>query len=93
MAEKIGVGLIGTGRRGYELAVCMARLRDRIDLEVRALNNRTPIRAEEARKAINDLYNEHGGAPEIALHDRYEDLISDIEQAFAKVSPSVELVH
>jgi predicted dehydrogenase len=81
--SKIGVGLIGTGRRGYELAVCMARLRGQIDLEVRALNNRTPVRMEEARKAISKAYGEHGTVPEMSLHGSYDGLISD---------PSVGLV-
>lgn len=84
--SKIGVGLIGTGRRGYELAVCMARLRDKIDLEVRALNNRTPVRMEEARKAIAKVYGEHGSVPEMSLYGSYEELIADPEVALVMVN-------
>ena len=77
MSNKTGVGLIGTGRRGYELAVCMARLRDEIDLEVRALNNRTPVRMQEARNRIEELYASGGTVPAIRLYEGYEELIAD----------------
>ncbi len=80
---KIGVGLIGTGRRAYELALCIARLRDRIDLEVRALHNRTPVRMEEAKKGIADSYRSAAEVPEMKLYEKYEDLIAD---------PAVDLV-
>jgi predicted dehydrogenase len=83
MNKKTGVGLVGTGRRGYELAVCMANLQDKIDLEVRALNNRTPIRMEEAKVKIGEQYAKAGKVPEIKLYDNYEKLIHD---------PEVELV-
>jgi predicted dehydrogenase len=81
--KKRGVGIIGTGRRGYDLGMCIIDLTDRVDLEVRALNNRTMVRAEEAREAFLSKYTEKGITPEITLHERYEDLIDD---------PAVELI-
>jgi predicted dehydrogenase len=79
MRQKIGVGLIGTGRRGYEIAACIARLRDKTDLEIRALNNRTLIRMEDARQGIADIYRQSGRVPPIRLYEKYEDLIADSE--------------
>jgi predicted dehydrogenase len=83
MNKKIGVGIIGTGRRGYELGVCMAKLRSQIDLVVRALNNRTPIRMLETQQSLSALYGESGGVPSMALYEHYEDLVAD---------PNVELI-
>ena len=83
MSTKIGVGIIGTGRRGYELAVCMAKLRSQIDLEVRALNNRTFVRTQETQQSLKALYGESGSVPSIKLHGCYADLIAD---------PNVELI-
>jgi predicted dehydrogenase len=83
MSKKIGVGIIGTGRRGYELAVCMAKLRSRIDLEVRGLNNRTSARMHETKQSLGVIYGESGGTPSIALYEHYEDLIAD---------PNIELI-
>ena len=49
MAQQMkGVGIIGTGRRGYDLGMCIIDLKDKTGLEIRALNNRTRIRMEEA---------------------------------------------
>jgi predicted dehydrogenase len=81
--NKIGVGIIGTGRRGYDLGMCIIELSDRTDLEIRALNNRTRVRMEEAREAFLSKYSEKGISPEINLYDDYEDLVRD---------PAVELI-
>jgi predicted dehydrogenase len=83
MAERLGVGLIGVGRRGYDLAMCVARLRDQIDLEVAALFNRTRSRAERAREDLRTQYHGSGEAPEIRIHESYQELIDD---------PTVDLV-
>jgi predicted dehydrogenase len=77
--EKTGVGIIGTGRRGYDLGLCIIDLIDSTSLEIRALNNRTRIRMEEAREAFLSKYAEHGLAPEIKLCDSYVDLVQDPE--------------
>ncbi len=75
--EKTGVGIIGTGRRGYDLGMCIIDLSDRTKLEIRALNNRTRVRMEEARDAFLSKYAEKGGSPEINLYENYEDLVRD----------------
>ncbi len=81
--EKTGVGIIGTGRRGYDLGICIIELSDRTGLEIRALNNRTRVRMEEARDAFVSKYEERGIASDIKLYDRYEDLVDD---------PAVQLI-
>jgi predicted dehydrogenase len=83
MRRKIGVGLIGTGRRGSELAACIAGLRDEAGLEIRALSSRTFARMEETRRRIADIYGAPEQAPQIRMYERYEELITD---------PEVELV-
>jgi predicted dehydrogenase len=81
---RIGVGIIGTGRRGYELGTCIIDLYDRIGMEIRALCNRTRVRMEEAGRSFIERYErQHGEKPSISLYDGYEDLIDD---------PAVELV-
>ncbi len=66
-----------------KIAICIARLRDRIDLEVRALHNRTPVRMEEAKKGIVDSYRSADEVPEMQPYEKYADLIAD---------PAVDLV-
>jgi predicted dehydrogenase len=78
MAGKIGVGIIGTGRRGYSLAECIVNEREHIDLEIRALCNRTPIRMRKAKEQLEERYRETGGTvPVINLYENYKDLIAD----------------
>lgn len=75
---RIGVGIIGTGRRGYELGTCVIDLYDSTDLEIRALCNRTRVRMDEARASFVSKYREqHGVSPSISQYERYEDLITD----------------
>jgi predicted dehydrogenase len=50
--NKIGVGIIGTGRRGYSLGMCIAELSEATDLEIRALCNRTRVRMKETQIAL-----------------------------------------
>jgi predicted dehydrogenase len=75
--DKTGVGIIGTGRRGYDLGMCIIDLIDSTSLEIRALNNRTRIRAEEARDAFLSKYGKHGLSPEIKLYENHADLVRD----------------
>ncbi len=75
--EKTGVGIIGTGRRGYDLGMCIIDLTDSTCLEIRALNNRTRIRMEEVRDAFLSKYADRGLAPEIKLYESYMELIQD----------------
>jgi predicted dehydrogenase len=82
-SAKRGVGIIGTGRRGYDLGMCIIDLMDETDLEIRALCNRTRVRMEEAGDAFSSAYREKGASPRITLHNRYGDLIDD---------PDVELI-
>jgi predicted dehydrogenase len=81
--KKSGVGIIGTGRRGYDLGMCVIDLSDMTNLEISALNNRTRIRMEEARDAFVSKYNDDGMSPEINLYENYRDLVRD---------PAVELI-
>ena len=81
--EKMGVGIIGTGRRGYDLGMCIIDLSDKVGFEIRALNNRTKVRMEEAREAFLSKYEKKGISPDIKLYERYEDLVDD---------PAVQLV-
>lgn len=77
MSGRIGVGIIGVGRRAYDLAQCMARLRDEISIEVRALHNRTRSRAERVRDELSKSYGASGAVPDIRVHDSQEDLVAD----------------
>ncbi len=75
---KIGVGIIGTGRRGYELGLCIIDLYKKTDLEIRALCNRTRSRMEEAHSSIMTRYRkQHGVSPSISLFEKHGDLIRD----------------
>jgi len=74
---KVGVGIIGTGRRGYALGMTIVELLKETDLEIRALCNRTEKRMEEAKKSIEKKYNDSGTSPSISLYHNYEDLIRD----------------
>ena len=86
--KRKGVGIIGTGRRGYDLGVCIIDLHDKIDIEIKALNNRTRIRMEEARDAFQSKYKAKGIEADIQLHERYEDLVDDPDvQLIIIVSP------
>jgi predicted dehydrogenase len=76
--NRLGVGIIGTGRRGYELGSCVVDLYRETNLELRALCNRTKVRMEEAKASLLSRYEKHQGvSPLISLHDTYEDLIGD----------------
>lgn len=77
MSGRIGVGIIGVGRRAYDLAQCIARLRDEISIEVRALHNRTRSRAERVRDELSKSYGASGAVPDIRVHDSQEDLVAD----------------
>lgn len=81
--EKKGVGIIGTGRRGFDLGMCIIDLSEKTALEIRALNNRTHIRMEEARAVFLSKYAAKGAYPEIKLYESFEDLVDD---------PSVKLI-
>ena len=76
--RRIGVGIIGTGRRGFELSTCIVDLFKSTNLGVRALCNRTRIRMETAKDELLARYREqHDVLPEIALYEKYEDLVAD----------------
>jgi predicted dehydrogenase len=75
--NKIGVGIIGTGRRGYSLGMCIAELSEATDLEIRALCNRTRVRMKETQTALVEKYKQKNHFPSIALYEKYEDLIAD----------------
>jgi len=81
--EKRGVGIIGTGRRGHDLGMCIIDLIEKTDLEIRALCNRTRVRMEEACEAFLSAYREKGISPEINLYEHHPDLIDD---------PNVQLI-
>jgi len=83
MAQTLGVGLIGVGRRGYDLAMCIARLQQDIDLQVVSLFNRTRSRAERARDELVQLYQSGGIDPTIKVWDQYDEVVND---------PNVDLV-
>ena len=80
---KKGVGIIGTGRRGYDLGMCIIDLSEKTELEIRALNNRTRVRMDEARDAFLSKYAEKGTSPDIKLYENYGDLVDD---------PAVQLI-
>ena len=76
--DRIGVGIIGTGRRGFELGTCITDLYNTTDLEIRALCNRTRVRMEAAKASFLSKYQEqHSVSPQMALYERYDDLIAD----------------
>lgn len=77
MGKKIGVGLIGVGRRGYDLAECILRQRDQVGLELRALYNRSRVRAERARERLLSHFGESESAPEITIYDEYQSVVDD----------------
>ncbi|HUZ18229.1 MAG TPA: Gfo/Idh/MocA family oxidoreductase [Spirochaetia bacterium] len=77
MSGKIGVGIIGVGRRGYDLAECLVRLRDTVDLELRGLCNRTIIRAKRAKEDLTQLFSPAGSAPDIRVFADFARLIDD----------------
>jgi len=81
--KRIGVGIIGTGRRGYLLGICIVELTNKTNLEIKALCNRTYIRMEEAKRGLVARYRQLNINPSIALYTNYEDLIQD---------PSVDLI-
>ena len=82
--SRIGVGILGTGRRGYELGTCIIDLYDKTDLEIRALCNRTRVRMEEAETSfLSKYWEQHDVSPSIALYDKHDDLIND---------PNVDLI-
>jgi predicted dehydrogenase len=79
-SKRIGVGIIGTGRRGFELGTCIIDLYGTTNLEIRALCSRTDVRMKEAKSSFLSRYRErHGAAPSIALYERHDDLIADPE--------------
>jgi predicted dehydrogenase len=87
-SEKRGVGIIGTGRRGYDLGRCIIDLIDETDLEIRALCNRTRARMEEVEQAFASAYREKGASPAIRMYEQYGDLIDDPDvQLIIIVSP------
>ena len=86
--KRVGVGIVGTGRRGYELGAIIARLHNELQLEIRALCNRTPIRMEKARDGIQAIYQERGVSPKIALYENYADLIRDPQVGLVMVTTS-----
>jgi len=89
MAEKrMGVGIVGTGRRGYALGAIIARMHNELQLEIRALCNRTPIRMEKARNGIQAIYQEKGVSPNIALYENYADLVRDPQIGLVMVTTS-----
>ena len=76
-SEKRGVGIIGTGRRGYDLGMCIIDLMEETDLEIQALCNRTRVRMEEAKDAFSAAYRKRGASPEIRMYEKHRDLIDD----------------
>ena len=100
--EKIGVGIIGTGRRGFELGTCIIDLYGTTDLEIRALCNRTRVRMEEAKASFLSKYHEqHSVSPQMALYERYDDLITDpdvhlvliVTPTYVHEEPAVAALH
>ncbi|MCK5569241.1 MAG: hypothetical protein KAJ15_05955, partial [Spirochaetes bacterium] len=74
--KKIGVGIIGTGRRGYSLGKCIAELREETGFEITALWNRTGVRMAETKTALIKTYSDNNISPDITLYENYEDLIN-----------------
>jgi predicted dehydrogenase len=100
--ERIGVGIIGTGRRGFELGSCIIDLYGKTDLEIRALCNRTRVRMEEAKASFLSKYQEqHSVSPQMVLYERYDDLIADpdvnlvlvVTPTYAHEEPAVAALH
>jgi predicted dehydrogenase len=100
--ERIGVGIIGTGRRGFELGTCIIDLYGTKDLEIRALCNRTRVRMEEAKASFLSKYQEqHSVSPQMVLYERYDDLIADpdvhlvlvVTPTYAHEEPAVAALH
>jgi predicted dehydrogenase len=100
--DRIGVGIIGTGRRGFELGTCIIDLYGTIDLEIRALCNRTRVRMEEAKASFLSKYQEqHSVSPQVNLYERYDDLITDpdvqlvliVTPTYAHEEPAVVALH
>jgi predicted dehydrogenase len=86
--QNTGVGIIGTGRRGYDLGMCIIDLIGKTSLGIRALSNRTRTRMEEAGDAFRARYTGLGKRAEIRLYDSYEDLVRDPDvQLIIIVSP------
>lgn len=77
MSAKIGVGIVGVGRRGYDLAECIVRLHDKVDLELRALCNRTAVRAERAREDLTRLAASVGATTKIQVYPEVDRLVDD----------------
>ncbi len=77
MYEGIGVGIIGTGRRGYSLAMEIADLSDETGFGVTALCSRTRFRMEETKSALLEKYAEKNLFPSNLLYEHYEDLVND----------------
>ena len=77
MSTTLGVGIIGVGRRGYDLAECVIRLHAGIDLELRALCNRTPVRAEQAREDLGRLASSVGAPSDIRVYPDFDRRIED----------------
>ena len=100
--KRFGVGIIGTGRRGFELGTCIIDLYGTTDLEIRALCNRTRVRMEEAKTALLARYQErHNVSPQMALYEKYEDLIADpdvglvlvVTPTYAHEEPAARALH
>ena len=72
-----GVGMVGMGRRGNELADLVVREGHTTGLEIRALQSRTKSRAIEAQRRLITLYRDRGRDTEITVHERLENLVSD----------------
>jgi predicted dehydrogenase len=101
-ADRLGVGIIGTGRRGYELGACIVDLYHETNLELRALCNRTRVRMEEAGSSLLARYEQRFRVtPSISLHQEYEDLIADpavdlvlvVTPTYAHEAPAVAALH
>jgi predicted dehydrogenase len=99
---KIGVGILGTGRRGYELGLCIIDVYKNTELEIRALCNRTRSRMEEAHLSFIKRYEEqHGVSPSIAQYENYNDLIGDsnvdlimiVTPTYAHTEQAVAAIH
>ncbi|HEB29678.1 MAG TPA: Gfo/Idh/MocA family oxidoreductase [Spirochaetes bacterium] len=100
-SERTGVGIIGTGRRGFELGTCIIDLYGTTQLEIRALCNRTRVRMEEAKASFLSRYrNRHGVSPSMTLYEKYDDLIGDpdvdlvlvVTPTYAHEEPAVKAV-
>jgi predicted dehydrogenase len=101
LSERVGVGIIGTGRRGFELGTCIIDLYGTTKLEIRALCNRTRVRMEEAKASFLSRYSDqHGVSPSMALYEKYDDLIGDpdvdlvlvVTPTYAHEEPAVKAV-